>query len=191
MQVLRRVSPRTDLFPFAAPDYAEGGRLAARHLIDAGARRIAFVGGIEGRAVTQERLSGYLEVLADHGMTPLVRPGRPMRAFGRESADWFRDNPEFDAALCFNDLVALGLISGFAAQGRRVGQDFRLVGFDDIEDAAQSYPALSSIHCGIAEFGQTMARTLMAWLSKGHKPPPETRTPVSLIVRESSGGAAA
>jgi LacI family transcriptional regulator len=45
MQVLRRVDPRTDAFPFAAPDYAEGGRLATRHLIEGGARRIAFAGG--------------------------------------------------------------------------------------------------------------------------------------------------
>ena len=37
MQVLRKVSARTDLFPFAAPDYAAGGRLATEHLIADGA----------------------------------------------------------------------------------------------------------------------------------------------------------
>lgn len=186
MQVLRKVSQRTDLFPFASPDYAAGGRLAAAHLLATGARRVAFVGGVEGRSVTAERLSGYLQVLAESGVEPLVMHGRPTRAFGRECADRFIDGLDCDAAVCFNDLVALGVISGFASRGRVVGRDFRLVGFDDIEESAQSFPPLSSVQCGIARFGQQMAATLMAWLSEGVRPVPETRTPVELIVRGSS-----
>jgi LacI family transcriptional regulator len=189
MQVLRKVSPRTDLFPFASPDYAAGGRLAAAHLLAMGARRVAFVGGVEGRSVTAERLSGYLQVLAEHGREPLVIHGRPTRSFGRECADQLIDLPDCDAAVCFNDLVALGVISGFASRGRVVGRDFRLVGFDDIEESAQSFPPLSSVQCGIAHFGQQMAATLMRWLNEGERPVPEIRTPVELVVRGSSAGA--
>lgn len=186
MQVLRKVSARTDLFPFAAPDYAAGGRLATKHLIDTGARRIAFVGGIEGRAVTAERVSGYLGVMHENGLIPKVIPGRPTRAFGRECAERFVDSTDCDAAVCFNDLVALGVISGFASRGRLVGRDFRLVGFDDIEEAAHSFPPLTSVQCGIARFGRDMASTLMVWLSEGRKPQSETRSPVQLVVRASS-----
>jgi LacI family transcriptional regulator len=186
MQVLRKVSPRTDLFPFASPDYAAGGRLAAEHLIASGARSIAFVGGIEGRSVTTERQSGYLAVLAEHGIEPRLMPGRPTRAFGRECADRFIDALDCDAAVCFNDLVALGVSSGFASRGRVVGRDFRLVGFDDIEEAAQSYPPLTSVQCDIARFGRDMAATLMAWLSAGEVPAPENRSAVKLVVRSSS-----
>ena len=188
LQVLRKVSAQTDLFPFASPDYVAGGRLATEHLIATGARRIAFVGGIEGRSVTAERQSGYLAVLAEQGMEPLILPGRPTRAFGRECADRFIDDLDCDAAVCFNDLVALGVISGFASRGRTVGGPFRLVGFDDIEEAAQSFPPLTSVQCGIAQFGQDMAATLMSWLSNGQVPPPEMRSPVRLIVRASSQG---
>jgi LacI family transcriptional regulator len=78
------------------------------------------------------------------------------------------------------------VISGFASRGRVVGRDFRLVGFDDIEEAAQSYPPLTSVQCGISNFGQDMAAALMAWLSGGKVPAPERRTPVQLIVRSSS-----
>ena len=186
LQVLRKVSPRTDLFPFASPDYVAGGRLATEHLIATGARRIAFVGGIEGRSVTAERQSGYLQVLAEHGMAPIVIHGRPTRAFGRECAERFIESLDCDAAVCFNDLVALGVISGFASRGRYIGQAFRLVGFDDIEEAAYSYPPLTSVQCGVSLFGQDMAAALMAWLSEGKIPIPERRTPVQLIVRSSS-----
>jgi LacI family transcriptional regulator len=186
MQVLRKVSPRTDLFPFASPDYAAGGRLATEHLIAKGARRIVFAGGVQGRGVTAERLSGYLDVIREHGMEPATIHGRPSRSFGRACADQFIDSQAWDAAVCFNDLVALGVISGFASRGRVVGRDFRLVGFDDIEESADSYPPLSSVQCGISGFGEDMARTLMAWLSEGIKPPEEARSPVRLVVRDSS-----
>jgi len=187
MQVLRKVEQRTDLFPFAAPDYPAGGRLAAEHLLTTGARRIAFVGGLEGRGVTQERMSGYLAALADAGMVPFVLTGRASRTFGREAAlQLTREHPEIDAALCFNDLVALGMLSGFAKLGRIVGPAFRIVGFDDIEDCAQAWPPLSSVRCDIARFGKQIAATVLDWLETGAVPAPETRTPVELVIRDSS-----
>ena len=187
MQVLRKVDGRTDLFPFAAPDYLAGSRLAAAHLLAKGARRIAFVGGMEGRAVARERMSGYLAVLREAGIAPLILPGRASRAFGREAArSLTHDHPEVDAAICFNDLVALGVLSGFAELGRPVGPEFRLMGFDDIEDCAQVYPPLSSVRCNIAGFGETVAATILSWLNDRKQPPPEMRTDVQLVVRASS-----
>lgn len=187
MQVLRRVGD-TGRFPFAAPDYAAGGRLATEHLLARGARQVAFVGGPEGRAVTQERMAGYLEVLAREGRTPLPLPGQGTRAFGRVmAARLAQEHPEVDAVLCFNDLVALGLLSGCARIGRPVGQGLRVVGFDDIEECADAWPALSSVRCGIAGFGEDIAATLLGWIEAGEVPPPERRSPVELVVRASSG----
>lgn len=189
MQVLRKVDARTDLFPFAAPDYVSGSRAATRHLLDAGARRIAFVGGLDGRGVTQERLSGYLELLKDKGIAPLVLTGKATRAFGRQMAHTLAsDHPEVDAVICFNDQVALGLLSGCAEIGRAVGPELKVVGFDDIEEVAQSWPALSSVHCDIAGFGRSIAETVVGWIEDSRVPPPEHRAEVSLVVRQSSKG---
>jgi LacI family transcriptional regulator len=188
LQVLRRVDPDTVQFPFSAPDFAMGGRLAAEHLVRAGARRIAFVGGLAGRQVTAERMAGYLAVMQEAGRDPFTLPGRSSRAFGREAAlTLARDHPDIDAVICFNDLVALGLLSGCAEFGRTVGPSFRVVGCDDIEECAQSFPKLSSVHCDIAGFGRATAAALLAWLENGTRPPPEVRTPVTLVARASSG----
>ena len=189
MQVLRLVDDRTDLFPFAAPDYAFGGRLATRHLRELGAQNIAFVGGLEDRPVTIERMSGYLEVMAEDGQRPLRIHGRPSRSFGRSIAvSLARRDPQIDAAVCFSDLVALGMLSGFAQMGVRLGTDFRLVGFDDIEECALVWPQLSSIRCDIAQFGQRSAETMLAWLEEGKTPPAIQRAPVKLVPRQSSLG---
>ena len=187
MQVLRKVDARTDHFPFAAPDYPAGSRLATEHLLSTGARHIAFVGGMAGRAVTRERMSGYLAAVQQAGFDPVVIPGRPSREFGREAARILaQEHPQVDAAICFNDLVALGVLSGFAERGRPVGPSFRLVGFDDIEECAQAYPALSSVRCNIAGFGKSVASTILTWLEQGRPPANQTLTDVEMVVRASS-----
>lgn len=190
MQVLRRADERLDLFPFASFDYASGSVAATRHLFDQGARQIAFVGGLEDRAITIERMSGYRKVLAETSQSPLALHGRATRAFGIEAAQiLMQEFPEVDAAIAFNDLVALGLHAGFARAGRQVGEAFRLVGFDDIEECAQVWPQLSSVSCDIETFARATADRLLDWMVEGNRPAPELRAPVQLVPRHSSLGA--
>lgn len=189
MQVLRKTDPRTGLFPFSSFDYAGGSARATRHLLDEGAQRIAFVGGMDGRAITEERKSGYLAEMKRAGMTPYTLHGRSSRAFGVGAVETLlADASDVDAAICFNDLVALGMLSGFARVGRNVGQDFRLVGFDDIEECALAWPQLSSVACDISGFARATALGLLRWMQDGVRPPPEYRAPVDLVARMSSTG---
>lgn len=187
MQVLRQVSQDTTNFPFIAPDYQDGGRAATRFLIKTGARRIAFVGGLDGRPVTQERVSGYLEVMAECGLKPLIHTGRSSRSFGQgAAAQLFADNPECEAALCFNDLVAFGMINACHQAGKEVGSEFQIIGFDDIQEAAECWPSLSSVHCGVDAFGKQVADTILNWLQDGKVPHACTRSPIRLIQRQST-----
>lgn len=189
MQVLRMMDGKTDVFPFFSLDYATGGWLAARHLIELGAKRIAFVGGLEDRLVTRERMSGYLKVMAEQDIAPETFHGRPSRAFGRDIAlKLARKSPGIDAAICFSDLVALGMLSGFAQCGVKLGSDFRLVGFDDIEECALVYPRLSSVRCDVASFGCRTATTMLEWLETGTRPPSTELAKVELVARQSSLG---
>ncbi len=185
LQVLRRGEGGAE-FPFAAPDFAKGGRLAALHLAMAGARAIAFAGGLPGERVTEERMAGYREVMAEMGRSPMVLPGRPSRAFGREAAGILaREHPDVDAVICFNDLVALGLLSGLAGRGRKTGPRFRVVGFDGIEEAEQSFPQLTTVDCDVGGFGRRVAGMVLDWLD-GTPPEAEVLHPVKLVTRLSS-----
>lgn len=187
IQVLRKTDARTGLFPFASFDYADGSARATKHLIDQGAQNIAFVGGIDGVAITEERKSGYLAEMQRAGLATLVIHGRSSRAFGVEATQSLLQEGA-DAAICFNDLVALGLHAGFARDGRSLGQEFRIVGFDDIEDCALVWPQLSSVACDIDGFARVTADRLLAWMQDGTRPAPEHRAPVKLITRTSSTG---
>ena len=189
LEVLRRVSQDGAGFPFFSLDFRSGGRDATRHLLDAGARRVAFIGGFENRLITRERMSGSLDVMAERGLEPFALHGRPSRAIGREMAFRLaRDHPDFDGVLCFNDLIALGMLAGFQELGLEVGSRFRVVGFDGTEDCSLVYPQLSSVDCDIARFGRATAETMLRWLQTDAPPPAETRLPVALVARQSTLG---
>jgi LacI family transcriptional regulator len=187
LQVLRQGDPRTDLFPFYSMDYETGSYLAAKHLVRQGARNIAFVGGVQDRGITLERKSGYLRLMDELGREAILLHGSAGRAFGYTTAlDIARDRPGLDAAITFNDLVALGMLAGFAEAGVAVGKDFRLVGFDDIEEAAQSYPKLSSVRCDVNKLGTKTAKILLDWIESDVMPEKSVRFPVEMITRASS-----
>jgi len=187
MQVLRQVDERTDVFPFFSLDYQTGSRLAARHLAEMGCENIAFVGGLEDRPVTLERVSGYDELMETEQRRKTYFYGRPSRAFGRNIARRIaKDQNRPDGLICFSDLVALGMISGFAETGIQPGKDVRIIGFDDIEESSLCYPRLSTIRCDVSSFGKSAADALLGWLESGLKPEAVKRYPVELIVRQST-----
>lgn len=187
LQVLRRVNPRCDLFPFYSMDYETGSYIAAQHLVARGARKIAFIGGIADRVISQERKSGYLRLMSELGREAIEIHGSAGRAFGYATAiDIARNRPDLDAAITFNDQVALGMLAGFAEIGVAVGTDFRIVGFDDIQEASQSYPKLSSVRCDVNKLGTATAGILLDWIENDVHPEESVRYPVELITRASS-----
>lgn len=188
IQVLRRLDETRNQVPFIAPDYKQGSTIATQHLLAAGCKRIAFFGGLEGRPVTQERMSGYFDVLNDNGMEPIVWTGEATRAFGRSMISRLLDEQQgVDGVLCFNDLVALGVMSACAENGPQVGKDIHVVGFDDIEDGRDSFPSLTSISCNISGLAEETANRMLEWIKLGEAPANTTRLPVELVRRASSG----
>lgn len=187
IQVLRQGDTRTDQLPFHSIDYAIGSHLAAQHLLDQGLTRIAFVGGHAGHQVSRERASGYRDIMQVHGHKPLVLQGGSDRAYGRDAMTVIaRDHPQVQAAICINDRVALGMAAAAPRLDRTVGGDFWIVGFDDIPEAAQADPPISSVHIDIADFARQSVDALLGWIDTGARPLELVRKPVQLRVRASS-----
>lgn len=187
LQVLRQVETGAAPLPFFSHDYKAGSYMAVRHLLSQGIENIAFVGGLDGLDITQDRMSGYVDEMAKRGLKTVVLHGPSTRAFGREAVQTLlADHPQINAAICFNDLVAIGMHAGLAFGGRAVGQDFFLLGFDDIEETELVHPALSTIRCNVTEFGALSAKKLYEMIETGTRLAPQEKLPVELVVRASS-----
>jgi LacI family transcriptional regulator len=193
VQVMRRVAGLKA--SFVAPENQEGACKATAHLVAAGHRRIAFVGGASSMVVRDERLAGYLQALEEAGLPldpSLVIETTISYAGGAAAAPQLLGLREpATAALCFNDVVAIGLVRAFTAAGVAVGKDFGVIGFDDIEEARHTFPALTSVAVNGRNLGSRAAQLLMRQLASGNAEPETVRLPTNLVVRASCGAAGA
>ncbi|GGE97975.1 LacI family DNA-binding transcriptional regulator [Mycetocola zhadangensis] len=160
--------PTTDeRFSSVAVDDVAGGYLAARHLLDTGRRRLAFVGGPRDLHQVADRLAGAtnavdetadatLEYIATDALT--VLQGRQVGEAIRE-----RDAVERpDALFAANDLVAMGLLQALSMVGPlTVPGDVAIVGYDDIDFASAAVVPLTSIRQPSALIGSTAVDLLL------------------------------
>jgi LacI family transcriptional regulator len=175
----------------AGLDYAQGSDLAVEHLCALGNRRIAFIGGDPDVSTGRERMEGYQRALARFGLpldAALVIPASPTRRGGYESVQCLRrikNRPT--AALCFNDVVAFGVIDALQHAGLRAGKEFGVVGFNNVPDAAQSLPGLTTVDTSPRELGETAAELLLKRIEQPDSPIRIVILQPRLIVRQSSG----
>ncbi|QNN81701.1 LacI family DNA-binding transcriptional regulator [Brachybacterium sp. Z12] len=153
--------------PFVDLDNIAGGRLAARHLIERGRRRIAMVCGPQDMPAAVDRREGFEKELADAGIEPAwLSFGDFTLASGeRETSALLESGTRFDALFASSDLMALGALKKLEGQGMRVPEDVAVIGFDDIASAADDTISLTTvINPGrhLAELGATMLLDLIA-----------------------------
>ena len=145
-----------------------GGDLAATHLRESGHRRIAFVGGPVSLQQIADRLAGVRRALDRAGADPddlvVLATAALDIAEGRRAGERLAGLPSSrrpTAAVCGNDLVALGLLQTAIRLGLRVPDDLAIVGYDDIAFAEAAAVPLTSVHQPRRLLGRTAAEMLI------------------------------
>jgi LacI family transcriptional regulator len=176
---------------YVGNDHELGSFLATEHLIGLGHRRIAMIGGTPATSTGRDRVAGYRRALAAHGIEPdphLARPGPPTREHGFAALqEVIETEAPPTAAVCFNDLQALGVMLGLRHRGLEPGRDFAVMGCDDISEAALWRPALSTVAIRSPRIGEVAAQMLLDRLANPGLAPQRTVLEPRLIVRESCG----
>lgn len=178
--------------PYVGQDNANGARKATAHLISLGHTRIAFFGGDEAITTQQERYLGYCEALREAGLA--VRPAllfetEVSKDGGSQAMERALESAERPtAAVCYNDIIAIGATRALAMRGLRAGRDFAVVGFDNLSEAKDNFPPLTTIDAETMAMGDRAAETLIALIDKPAPAAPAAITGgSSLIVRDSCG----
>jgi LacI family transcriptional regulator len=176
---------------YAGVDNTEGAKLAVEHLFNLGHRRIAFIGGDPNISTGFERNEGYRRTLIRLGLqfdSGLVVPSPPTRRGGYDNVQrLLRMELPPTAALCFNDVVALGAIEALRQTGVRAGQGFGVVGFNNVPEAAQSLPGLTTIDTSPRKLGQSAAELLLKRIEQPDSPIRTAILQPRLIIRQSCG----
>jgi DNA-binding LacI/PurR family transcriptional regulator len=170
-------------------DNLAGGRAATRFLIQLGHTRIGYIGDRASPQSSAARLAGYRSAIEKAGIAfrqELTIDADSTPEGGLQAATHLRSLSDPPTALfCYNDMIAVGVLSAAHQLDLRVPGDLSVVGFDDVTIAAHTIPPLTTVRQPKQDMGRMATETLLNLLN-GSKS--ETSRPVQgeLIVREST-----
>lgn len=173
-------------------DDAAGIRLALGRLGAAGRERVALLAAPERFPSSRVRRAAFAAAYpAAHSASAWV-----LEAEASAEASYARvresvlarlgAGPDYDALICFNDVMAAGALRALYDCGVGVPERVAVVGHDDIPLAPWLHPPLSTLHISKRDLGVGAVRLLLERLSGHHRTLPMVLQP-SLIVRESTG----
>ena len=175
-------------------DNANASRLAVDHLVEHGHRRIAIVSGPADIYTMRERLQGFRQALAEHGIEPSgghVVPGDMTVDGGfagmRQLLD-LADPPS--AVFCVNYELTLGAVIALIETGTRFPESISLIGFDNLLLPRVVTPRPTMVVQPISRIAEVAADLLLERMAKNGPDLPRTIVlPTELVLGESVGTA--
>lgn len=190
---LRRVvftnrPPSSELVSYVVSDNFEGAAALTRHLLEAGHRRIGFVGGPKYARNATERLRGFAaEMSRVANAEPLVVEGDFSKASGDSAVlRWLDEGARPTAIIAINDSVALGAMEAVIRHGLRTPRDIALAGFDGTDLAASPLMSLTTVDQHVDQLGRLAARMLLRQLATDSFVPTHQVLPTQLLLRGST-----
>jgi LacI family transcriptional regulator len=164
-----------------------GMRQATEYVLSMGHERIGYLGGDPDFDSASLRWRGFQDAIRLAGRTvdeSMVRRCDFSYASGfRQAADLIAGQRP-TAIIAAADLIALGDIDAARAAGFNVPGDLSVIGFDDIPQAAESFPCLTTVRQPLHDMGQIAVRYLLNQIDERPPLPDLLTMPTKLIVRD-------
>lgn len=180
-----------DPLPSVVPGDLAAGMTATLALLEAGHRRIAFIGGDDPIEASRERLKGYKRALAmrDVPVDPaLIARGGWTIVGGHSAFRRMRQLPDPPTAVfCFCDRTAVGVYSAAGELGLRIPQDLSVIGFDNEAFTADMLPPLTTMELPHADMaGHAVEELHRLMTMPGSRPRhPRMKFDCPLVARQS------
>ena len=167
-----------------------GGKIAAQHLIERGCKQLLCFSGINNNAMPADsRAVAFRETCLENQIeckeisTSLDQYND--LEYYEFIEKFLRENPKVDGIFASSDLIAAQVIQICAKMKKRIPEDIKLVGFDDVNISMLTTPRITTIHQPIKEMAAT-AVDFVINASQGNLVPSRTMLPVALVEREST-----
>ncbi|OUM86560.1 MAG: LacI family transcriptional regulator [Bacillus thermozeamaize] len=148
-------------------DNYEGGRIALRELVKAGARKPAYLGNVpKVESETINRREGFIAEAKALGIDYVVYEEPDPIADDTKYFNRFMDlYPDIDGVFAITDMLAAKYIEYAKRRGIRVPEDVKVIGYDGIQDHPYFHPILSTIRQPVEEMARTAVRLLLKKIS--------------------------
>lgn len=168
-------------------DNRRTGYQATEHLIHLGVMRLAFLAEEHSASTVDARLAGFHEVLRRHGIRPEAEPEWRGSPQDLEFVQRMLDSARPQGIVCANDITAARLMQSLLTLGRRIPEEVRIVGIDDVKYASLLPVPLTTMHQNCAAIGAIAMATMLERLEHPELPTRDILLPTRLVVRRSCG----
>ena len=176
--------------PSVGIDDIEVGRIAARHLIGLGHRRIGLINGPDELpfVVPHQRQDGFEQALREAGIEPDPRLYVAGNFTVQDGADALQTLMDLDdpptAIFALADEMAFGVMLAANERGIRIPDDVSLMGVDDHDFAP--VVGLTTVHQDVAEHGARAARLVVTQLAHSPETIDTEPAPIRLVARRTT-----
>ena len=140
-------------------------RAVAAYIAGKGCQHVAYITSDITMSPGKERYEGFMEGLAEAGIVfdkRLHYAGTFSVETGQVGAmTLLQREPQIDCIACGNDLMAIGAVSVCQKLGKKIPEDIKIMGFDDIYIAKYLNPELTTVRQDACKMGKLAARMLI------------------------------
>lgn len=181
--------PRQDLIIMPIEAASRG---AMQHLLEQGCKRIAYISIPTMMKMSEPRYRAYIDSMRKAKLSvEEIAIESPLDGNHRNSAQmalqkYFSQHGFPDALFCSNDDIAIGAYRVLRQMSRRIPEETAVIGCDDIEEAKDHLPALSSIQFPTEAICECAWEMLHSRIANPELPPRIKTFKASLVMRQSS-----
>ncbi len=174
-------------FSTVCADNAKGGRLAAECLLRNGHRHVLNLTGPKSHANLAGRSQAFVKAMCACAGTSVrtIHAVHTMQGGYDAGTKIFAAMDDATAIFTGNDAMAFGVMRAAIEAGVSIPRDMSLIGFDDLELAAMSYPPLTTIHQPKYAVGRAAFEIVQELLKSGLDTPRHRVVDVKLVERAS------
>lgn len=177
--------------PYVISDNKEGAHMAVDYFMEMGHKRIAHLAGPLNVIAAEQRYNSFVAYTKEKQLSLDDRYLAISDNFNVDDAykatvelyERFTKEDYPTAIFASADIIAIGAIRALKDMGYKVPEDVSIIGFDDIQLAEYTSPALTTIKQDKKLIGKKVAETLYQYMND--EPVESTVTPVSLVIRDS------
>ncbi len=172
-------------------DNFKGGKLAAEHLLKLGHTKIGVMLANLDMKESKDRLAGFRKAHEEAGVAfsddQVNIVDYQFKAGFRTMKQWIEANKNITAVFCASDTIAMGALLAARELGKKVPEDYAVIGFDDLSFAEFTYPPLTTIHQPIFQKGRMAAELLINEIEDEDAERQKINLDPQLVIRESCG----
>lgn len=174
-------------------DNVTGGYLATKELLEQGARRILFMTSSKRVSGYEERYMGYCKAMEEFGLPASERRTVALDSLHYEGAkekmsELLHAGLDIDGVFAGSDWLALGCYMALREHGKRIPEDVKLAGYDDISITSFNAIPITTVHQQVDEMGRLAAERLIGAMNGKQTNQDPIRVPVYLVPRKSTRG---